>query len=202
MTVTASGRIIFTDWTTRGVFALNPSSQEVTPLITADENVRFAAFDESSVNARWVLAVMEDHRSENVENYVALIDSVEKSYSVLIRGSDFYSCPQFSPSGDAVCWVEWNHPDMPWTGSLLKVAAFDSKQGTLSGKAVLVKGQRRVESVSQPRWGFEGELFFACDEGGFYQLWVLEKGQEKARKIELKGLEEAEFAGPDWIMGR
>jgi hypothetical protein len=33
---------------------------------------------------------------------------------VLVSGNDFYSTPRLSPDGNRMCWLTWQHPNMPW----------------------------------------------------------------------------------------
>ena len=37
----------------------------------------------------------------------------------LASGADFYMQPVWHPNGNAVAWIEWDHPNMPWDGCRL-----------------------------------------------------------------------------------
>ena len=37
-------------------------------------------------------------------------------------GPDFVAAPRLSPDGIALAWLEWDHPDMPWDATRLRVA--------------------------------------------------------------------------------
>ena len=198
-TVSSNGNIIFSDRTTKGVFSLEPVSRHVTPILNADTKVYFANFNIHPTETNWVLAVKEDHNPKEVENTLVVIDSKKQKIHTIAHGADFYSHPQFSPEGDKVCWMQWDHPDMPWTGTLLYIA--DWHDGEL-GEAKLIAGKALTESISQPRWARDGSLLFASDRTGYWQLYRVERETTNAKHIKLKGLETAEFTGPEWYLGR
>ena len=94
--------------------------------------------------------------------------------------------------------VRWNHPDIPWTGSMLYVTNWDNK---IVGTLVTIAGKPGSESIIQHRWGLDGTLFCSSDSSGYYQLHHLDGGESQAQKINLKGLEEAEFASLSFRLG-
>ncbi|MCJ1251817.1 hypothetical protein MMC30_009055 [Trapelia coarctata] len=192
------GSLIFADWATKGVYSLDPTTKLAIPVIDADSQVYYANFHVHPTKVNWVLAIREDHSSQAVENTLVAIDVTSKTFKTVARGADFYSHPQFDSAGESVCWTQWNHPDMPWTGTELYVASW--LDGKLSN-ASLVAGKPGVESVSQPRWGLDGTLFFASDRSGYWQLHRLDKGSAEAKMISLEGLKTGEFAGPEWLLG-
>ena len=197
--VGSDGNIIFSDWTTKGVFSLVPDSSNVTPILKADTKVYFANFNIHPLKNNWILAVREDHTPKEVENTVVAIISETQEVHTIARGADFYSHPQFSPDGETVCWMQWDHPDMPWSGTLLYVANWNDEN--LEGTK-LVAGKAQAESISQPRWARDGSLLFASDRTGYWQLYRREVNSLEIKHIKLKGLENAEFAGPEWYLGR
>ena len=44
---------------------------------------------------------------------------------VLTGGHDFYSSPRLSPDGNRLAWLAWDHPNMPWNGTLLYLAELE-----------------------------------------------------------------------------
>ena len=100
------------------------------------------------------------------------------------------SDPRWRPDGEAICWLEWDHPDMPWDSTRLMVASPDG-----SG-AVLVAGGPD-ESVFQPRWHGDGSLWFVSDRSGWWNLYRWTADGE----VEPMVLMEAEIGLPQWVFG-
>jgi len=202
--ISPGGDLIFTDWGTRGVYALEPTTKTVTEILKGDPFNRFADFDVHPINSKWVIAVKEDHRNAtpetqatNVINNLVAINLETNTSHVIVEGADFYSHPRFSPDGTKVSWIQWNHPDMPWTGTVLHTADW---LGNQVESITAVTGQAKEVSISQPRWGQNDTLFFASDVTGYWQLYFIAKGG-KPQHIKLEGLEKSDFSGPEWILG-
>ncbi|MCJ1265537.1 hypothetical protein MMC22_005417 [Lobaria immixta] len=81
----------------------------------------------------------ESSRWTQPQASVVAIDSSNKKVHEIAQGADFYNHPQFTPQGDRVCWIQWNFPDMPWTGTTLSSA--DGKMEILKIQAVLQDNQ-------------------------------------------------------------
>ena len=193
-----SGDIVFADWGTKGVYSLSPGTTHCISLLDADPAIYYADFDIHPINSALILAVQENHHPKDVENSIVLIDAASRKVHTIASGADFYSHPKFSPDGNKICWLQWNHPDMPWTGSLLYVASWS--EGAVSD-AKVVAGEPGKESISQPRWLPDGSLLFASDKSGYYQLYLLDPDQDDTRHINLRGLSDVDFAGPEWVLG-
>jgi dipeptidyl aminopeptidase/acylaminoacyl peptidase len=85
---------------------------------------------------------------------------------------------------------------MPWTSTELWVADFED--GKISNRKCIA-GEETSSAVTQPVWANDGSLFFVDDRTGHWQLYRWDG--TNARHIQLQGLEEADFAGPDWLLG-
>lgn len=83
---------------------------EITPLVEANAKLRFADFDMHAGDARWILAVREDHRDgdevEKIRNEIVVIGVEKKQSWLVVKGADFYAHPKFSPDGKKVSWVQ------------------------------------------------------------------------------------------------
>ena len=96
-----------------------------------------------------------------------------------------------------MCWLSWNHPNMPWDGTELWVGALNG-----DGKV----GERRLvaggidESICQPGWGPDGRLYFVSDRSGWWNLYRWDSRTDQ-RACESILPMEAEFARPQWIFG-
>ena len=146
-----------------------------------------------------IICVREDHSGEGepVNSIVAVDAEGANPQEVLFAGSDFCAAPRLSPDGNRLAWLSWNHPNMPWDGTALHLADVQS-DGRL-GKAQIIAGGPSTssgwdESVLQPLWSPEGELYFVSDRNGWWNLYCWRGGQIQA-VLEM----EAEFARPQWV---
>ena len=116
---------------------------------------------------------------------------------VLVSGSDFYAYPAPSPDGTRLAWICWDHPQMPWDGTELRVAALDGA-GPVSDKAQqqLLMGCE-TESVLAPVWRDDRSLYVISDRSGWWNLYVADL---LAFPQALYPREE-EFAGTLWQLG-
>ena len=114
--------------------------------------------------------------------------------TVLVEGADFYSTPQLSAEG-RLAWVQWDHPDMPWDATALRVARLGpdglGDPGTVAGGP--------EESAVQPRWRGE-DLLFASDRNGFWNVHLYAAGSP-SQLVRAVREEQAEYAEPQWVLG-
>lgn len=160
----------------------------------ADRQLRFGGLRVDAAR-RQILAVREDHRGEGeaVTTIVALSVDHENADGgrVLCQGADFYAHPEVSPFG-RMAWVEWNHPDMPWDATLLKMG-----QLTDDGlETVTVVGGGEDVSAVHPKWGPDGSLYFLSDESGYWNPWVFD-GPTTRPVLD----EPHDFCRPLWVLG-
>jgi dipeptidyl aminopeptidase/acylaminoacyl peptidase len=138
--------------------------------------------------------VREDHTAgsqEPVNTLVAVDPVAGGAGTVLVSGADFYAAPRLSPDGGQMSWLEWCHPNMPWTGTDLWLAGFD-EGGKVTAAAQIAGG--RAESIFQPQWDPAGHLFFASDRAGWWNLYRWHNGQG-----EPLAPRNAEFGVPMWV---
>jgi dipeptidyl aminopeptidase/acylaminoacyl peptidase len=125
-------------------------------------------------------------RERNNVNVIAAIPD-----RVLVEGADFYSRPIVSPDGKFLAWLQWNHPNMPWDGTELWVAAFNAS-GLLGVREKVAGGAD--ESIFQPEWSPDGVLYFVSDRTGWWNLY-----RWRGTGVEPVHLMEAEFGKPQWM---
>lgn len=207
-----SGNLIFSDGETHGVYSVNPRTKQVKCLVLGDEKVFFADFNTAGeILQHWTLAIREDHRSETVINTIVAIDDRNGAVHTMVSGADFYSHPQLHVNADnhvRLCWMQWNFPDMPWTGSQLFTATWNEDSTAHGQEPYLhdvnyVAGSPGVESVTTPKWSpYDDSLLFCSDRSGYWQLYRLPWADESPVHVHLQGLENGNFAGPEWTLGK
>lgn len=143
-----------------------------------------------------LICVLEDHSrpDEEPENSLISLDITGRGdYFTLFAGSDFCSSPSLSPDGSTLAWLAWNHPNMPWDGTELRVARFND-DGELESPVLVAGGVG--ESIFQPSWSPAGVLYFVSDRSNWWNLyrWV-DGAVEQALDMP------AEFGKPQWMLG-
>jgi dipeptidyl aminopeptidase/acylaminoacyl peptidase len=186
------GTVYFSNFTDQRLYRLPPggSPEPLTVEPDVPMSVRFAD-PVITPDGDFVVCVRERHLGRSateVVNDLVMIPTEGGGDPVVIAdGHDFFAAPRVSPDGSQVAWLSWDHPNMPWDGTVLSVAP-------LAGGAVAVLAGGPAESVSQPRWSPDGELHYASDRTGWWNLYD-GAGHPLWR-------DEAEFSGPDWVFGQ
>ncbi|KAJ5850799.1 hypothetical protein N7455_010655 [Penicillium solitum] len=202
-----NGHVVFSDRETQDLHKLDPSTGHVEQITKTSTALRYActsaigSLSDDQTDSGWILAIEEDHSKplpSEVRNRLVAVNVKSKEIINVASGDDFYSAAQFSPDRSRICWMQWSHPDMPWTGARLYVAKWDNGQVTDVNH---VSGVPKKESVSQPRWGFDNTLYFTSDCSGYWQLYRSHVDTLECQRIALHGLEEVEFSQPDWRLG-
>lgn len=187
------GHVYFSNFADQRVYV---QAQTGAPrLLTRNDGLRYADAVVDAQRNR-LICVREDHRHPPAEavNTLVGIDLDSGDETVLASGSDFYSNPRLSPDGGRLTWLAWNHPNMPWDGSELWVAALDA-DGT-PGKARCEAGGPS-ESIFQPEWSPLGLVYFVSDRAGWWQLYRLRNARP-----ELLSDTPADFGRPQWVFGQ
>ncbi|MDQ3911360.1 MAG: S9 family peptidase [Actinomycetota bacterium] len=170
-----------------------PPGEEPRPL-TPEADRRYADMLVDASRRR-IVAVREDHtqtRREPVNELVA-VDLEDESEQVLASGADFYSSPRLSPDGRRLAWLAWDHPNMPWDGTMLWTCELG--EDGLPARTEAVAGGPE-ESIFQPEWSPDGTLYFVSDRSGWWNLYRRREG-----RIEPLHEKEAEFGLPQWGFG-
>ena len=186
------GVVFFSNFSDQRMYRQDPG-EEPKP-ITPEADMRYAdgCFD---ATRNRIICVREDHASggEPVNLIVSIDAAGEAEQEVLFQGSDFCSNPRISPDGRTLCWLTWDHPNMPWDGTQLYSGRFNDN-GKL-GEPHLVAGSA-TESIFQPEWSPDNVLHFVSDRNGWWNLWRSEKGQ-----LWPLTSREGEFGKPQWVFG-
>jgi len=115
--------------------------------------------------------------------------------------SRFVTGPRLSPDGSRVAWLAWDHPAMPWDGTLVKAAQVTAT-GELEDVRTVAGGPE--ESVAQVDWAPDGTLLLASDETGWWNLQRLDLDAStgaSGKRVALCPREE-EFAAGLWRIGQ
>jgi len=146
----------------------------------------------------WWIGVRERHegqRSADVVNELVVVPlDGGGDPRVVASGRDFYAAPRISPDGASLSFLAWDLPWMPWDGCELFIAEL-AGDGSL-GDPQLVAGRDGDESIWQPEWSPAGDLVFASDRSGWWNLERLRDGE----RAELHAAD-AEFGYPAWCFG-
>jgi len=188
----AGETLCFSNFLDHRVYRLQPGR---TPLpITPAGKLHYADFVWDAPRKR-LLCVREDQTGEGEpQNAIVGLDvETDGPGTVLVSGRDFYAAPRLSPDGNALAWMEWNHPHMPWDAAELWMAPL-GKDGSLE-RPIRVAGGDRGSAV-QPSWSPDGILHFVSDRNNWWNLSRFVNGRVEA----LTDLE-AEFATPPWVFG-
>jgi dipeptidyl aminopeptidase/acylaminoacyl peptidase len=189
-----AGELYFSNWADQRLYRLAPGGAPV-PLTAPGER----CYADAVVDARRgrLLCVLEEHGSGAREpaNHIASVPLAGGEPRALISGADFYASPRLCADGSSLCWLSWNHPDLPWDGCELWRAPVHP-DGSL-GPAELVAGGRE-ESIFQPQWSPDGRLYFISDRSGW---WNLYRTAAAAASVEPLCPLAADFGVPQWIFG-
>jgi tricorn protease-like protein len=206
MAIRPDGKIVFAEDETSAIHLLDPATSKVTCVQPAVEGIRYGDFAIHPTATQWIIAIKEDHReatpetqATHVHNTLVAIDLETGKEMTVAQGDDFYSHPKFDSSGKYVSWIQWSHPDMPWTGTVLYFAEWDS--GVLK-HVTRIAGQAQQESIAQPKWGLDGMLYFTSDRTGFWQLYSFNVNDHSVKSLSFPELEKSDFAIAEWKLGR
>ena len=187
----AAGVVFFSNFTDQQLYRVRRDAEPQPLTKTAEMRYADAILDDPRNR---LICVREDHTVVDREaaNTIVSIDLTSGVETVLVSGSDFYSTPRLS-SDSRLCWLAWDHPNMPWDGCVLRVASWNP-DGTL-GECEQMAGDLS-ESIFQPQWAPDGSLYFVSDRSGWWNLYRWRGGH-----VESLCPREAEFGRPQWVFG-
>ena len=122
------GVVWFANWDDQRLYRRDGSGacEPLTPEPAVPRGDRYADGDLSPDGTR-VACIREHHPpggrgAADVRNEIVALAAHEPSEpDVLVSGPDFVLAPRWSPDGERLCWIEWDHPNMPWDGTRLMV---------------------------------------------------------------------------------
>ncbi len=132
------------------------------------------------------------------QDALAIVNTDGKSWPVkLISGDDFYMQPCWHPDGESIAWVAWNHPQMPWDGTMLKIARLQV-DGRQVDEVQTIAGDEQT-SIFQPQFSPDGRyLAYVSDASGWWQIYLHDLDSGESRQLTRA---EAEHGIPAWVQG-
>ncbi len=180
------------------LYRIDPEGESVA--ITPEHEGRTRRYADGRVtpDGRLWIGVRERHEGDSADQVVNELVVIPTDGSAEPRtiagGRDFYSSPRISPDGTKLAFLAWDLPWMPWDGCELFVAEL-REDGSL-GEPEHLAGRDGDESIWQPEWSRAGELVFASDRSGWWNLERIRDGQR-----DVLHAAEAEFGYPAWVFG-
>ena len=189
------GTIYFTNYSDQRLYRQAHDAEPVA--MTPANEMRYADLIVDKKRNRLV-CVCEDHTDTTREAMNLLVSlplnsDGEGGVQILVAGNDFYSNPHLSPDGSKLAYLTWNHPNMPWDGTELWIAEIDA-DGFISSAERVAGGP--TESIFQPQWSPDGELYFVSDRTNWWNIYRWHKDE-----IQAVCPKEAEFGTPQWVFG-
>lgn len=168
-------------------------SQPITPPSGSSAAVRYA--DLRTLPGGHLICVRERHETDGqvVNELITLPIDGSGPATMAADGRDFYSFPRPDPSGTRLAFTCWDQPQMPWDGTELWLADL-ALDGSLTGTRRVAGGPD--ESLFQPEWSPDGQLYVMSDRSGW---WNLYRVQDDA--LEPVYAVEAECGEPQWEFG-
>lgn len=186
-------------------------TQSVPTPITEENNHRYADFCYDAHHHRLICVAENNNGMEEPINSIIAIplgssldgapDSAmdgtlddSRKIITLCAGDDFYAYPRMDKTGKQLCWISWNHPNMPWDNTTLWLADLDNQGIPVEQKIVAGNGD---EAIFQPQWSPGNQLYFVSDRDNWWNIyhWEPESGIKPIHKMA------AEFATPLWVLG-
>ncbi|MFP8906903.1 prolyl oligopeptidase family serine peptidase [Streptomyces atacamensis] len=208
--------VVFVHHADQRMYAFEPDASRaeprpLTPVSAVGEGLRWA--DPVVLPERgevWcVLEEFTGQRSTDVRRVIAAVplDGSAASDRSRIReltgdADRFTTGPRLSPDGRRAAWLVWDHPRMPWDGTVVRLADVTA-EGSFDDVRAVAGGVR--ESVAQVGWAADGSLLYSGDANGWWNLYRLDAaaadGAGAAGAATPLCPREEEFGGPLWKIG-
>ncbi|MBT2408167.1 MULTISPECIES: prolyl oligopeptidase family serine peptidase [unclassified Streptomyces] len=198
--------LVFVQYDDQRLYRLTPggSPEPITPAVDPALSVRFGDLS-ASHDGSHVICVRETLAAQDVVRDIVSIPvdgdgGDSRKVEHLAGGSRFVAFPRQSPDGSRLAWISWEHPQMPWDGTELRISERDEHGGYGAPRVVLGS---TTESVLQPEWLDDGSLAVISDRSGWWNLYRLTLGSDGPEaphpdRPEALHPGEHEVGGPLW----
>ncbi|QLH24889.1 prolyl oligopeptidase family serine peptidase [Streptomyces sp. Rer75] len=174
--------VVFVHFADQRLYAYEPDApagappRPLTPVSAVGEGLRWADV-RLHVDRGEVWCVLEEFTGErptDVRRVIAAVplDGSAAEDRTAVREltdarHDFVTAPRLSPDGRRAAWIAWNHPEMPWDGTVVMVAEV-ADDGPFTDACAALGGPG--ESLAQVDWAPDGSLLAATDRTGWWNL--------------------------------
>ncbi|HEY8319805.1 MAG TPA: prolyl oligopeptidase family serine peptidase [Amnibacterium sp.] len=193
-------RAVFADFADLRLHRLDAAGADPVPLTPEDPAVRYGGLIPA---ADAVLAIRETFTGTgptDVERDLVRVpldgSAADDATAVtrVVAGSRFLAQPALSPDGRRIAWIAWDHPNMPWDGTELRVGDLEDHRAVRM--RTLLGGP--AESVLQPEWLDDSTLAVISDRTGWWNLYRLPVDGGEPEPVQP---EDRETGGPLWVLG-
>ncbi|MEZ7132916.1 prolyl oligopeptidase family serine peptidase [Nonomuraea sp. AD125B] len=182
------GGLVFTNWADQRLYRRDGGAEPV-PL-TPEGPARYAdLYLPPGRDEVWAVREVDDVRD------LVAVPLAGGEVRVVAKAQHFLMNPRLSPDGRHVCWIGWDHPNMPWDGTELCVAPLGA-DGTAGPHRVVAGGPS--ESVAQAEWRDGASLYAVTDPTGWWNIHLVPL--DGSPSVNLTPLE-SEFGAATWKPG-
>jgi dipeptidyl aminopeptidase/acylaminoacyl peptidase len=210
---TATG-VVYTDAGDQGLYRLDldehgrPQGAPValTPAPAVPMGDRYADARPTEHPSWWVAVRERDANAPSARDELVAVridpDGAPTEPVTLRANSDFASNPRPGPDGQ-LCWLEWDHPDMPWQTTTLWSGRLEFDGGPPRLVEVVPVAGNGDESLAQPGWLPDGRLAVVSDADNWWNLWSFpEPGLPQPGTATQLTVVAGELAPPQWVFGQ
>ncbi len=191
--VDVPGAAVFAHFGDQRLWRVEPGG-EPTPLTPEPAEASGARYADLVLVGDEVWCVRELHEAGTVSRaLVAVPLDGSQQVRVLVVDRHFLARPQLSPDGATLAWIGWEHPQMPWDGTELRVAPV--VDGVVGAPRTLLGS--RGESVLPAQWVDDRTLLASTDRTGWWNLVHV----DTAGVVTPLHPAEQEYGGPLWSTG-
>lgn len=150
-----------------------------------------------SPDGEWVVFV---HSYEHVDG-LAIVDAAGEDFpQKLAYGTDFVMQPTWHPAGSHIAYIAWNHPQMPWNGSELRLISLAVVgAGKPSANDIVTVAGDQNTAIFQPEFSPDGRyLSYISDVSGWGQIYLYDLLAQKHTQLTD---DEVEHGAPAWAQG-
>ncbi|MQA04923.1 MAG: prolyl oligopeptidase family serine peptidase [Streptosporangiales bacterium] len=200
--------VVFTHWLDHRIYRFDLAADTAVPLTpqpAQEAGLRYADLVPGAPGE--LLAVRERHTDGHIDRHIVAVpldgSAADDPPAVreVVGGSHFLANPRLSPNGRRLAWLAWDHPDMPWDATELRVGELDP-DGTVHRYQTVLGGHNKsavpAESVFQPEWADDDSLYAVADRTGWWNLYRVPRDGGEPTPLCERG---EEFGRPLWMPG-